>query len=313
MSEVPPIRIGTRGSQLALWQAGHVRDRLEAASGAGAEIVPITTTGDRARDRPLTALGGKGAFVKELDEALLAGDVDIAVHSLKDVPVDLPEGLRLAAVCERADPRDAFLSGGYAYPSELPAGARIGTSSLRRRCQLQARFPALEVAEIRGNVDTRLRKLADGDYDAVILAAAGLRRLGWGERITALLDPSDSLPAMGQGTIVLECREGDGEVLDRILPIDHAETALRTRAEWAFNRRLQGGCEVPMGGFAELGNGRLRLRGLVGEPDGSRLYEDEVSGPPEEAESLGYQLGERLLAAGADTILRRFSDRDGSA
>lgn len=301
------LRLGTRGSQLALWQANHVKDRIEAASLGPVEIVPITTTGDRARDRSLIALGGKGAFVKEIEEALLEREIDCAVHSLKDVPVALPEGLFLAVVCGREDPRDAFLSAGFGHPRDMPAGSRIGTSSLRRSCQLRSRFPDLEVAEIRGNVDTRLRKLAEGEYDGLVLAAAGLRRLGWGDRIAALLDPSDSLPAMGQGTITLECREGDEAVLARVRPIEHAETAVRTRAEWAFNRRLQGGCEIPMGGFAELDGDQLRIRGLVGEPDGSRLFQDEVRGPLERAEDLGAELGERLLAAGADAVLERYA------
>ncbi len=301
-----PIRIGTRGSQLALWQARYVKDRIEAVLGEPIEVVPITTQGDKVQDHALSALGGKGAFVKEIEEALLEGKVDVAVHSLKDVPVTLPEGLEIASVCERGDPRDAFLSLAYRHPREMPNGARVGTSSLRRRCQLQARFPWLEVAEIRGNVDTRLRKLDEGEYEAVTLAAAGLRRLGWEERITALLDPHDSLPAMGQGTIALECREGDIAILNRLRLIEDPDTAVRTRAEWAFNRRLQGGCDVPMAGFAELVENRLWMRGLVGETDGSRLFEDEISGPPEVAEALGAELGERLLAAGANVVLERY-------
>lgn len=300
------IRIGTRGSQLALWQANYVKAGLEAAHpGLTAELVPITTTGDQNQTQQLAAMGGKGAFVKEIEDALLREEVDIAVHSMKDVPVHLPDGLHLPVVCQRADPRDAFLSNRYGHPQEMPAGARLGTSSMRRRCQLMARFPGLEIAEIRGNVDTRLRKLDDGDYDAISLASAGLRRLGWGERITGCLDPEDSLPAMGQGTIGIEAREGDAATLALIRPLEHAETAVRTRAEWSFNRRMEGGCEVPMGGFAELDEGRLRLRGLVGELDGSRILADEVTGAPEAAEELGRSLGDRLMAQGADAILAR--------
>jgi len=304
------IRIGTRGSKLALWQANHVKDRLEAAHpGLTAELVTITTTGDRVQDRSLLEMGGKGAFVKEIEEALLGEAIDIAVHSMKDVPVTLPDGLHLPVVCKREDPRDGFIANAYTHPREMPAGARIGSSSLRRKCQLMARFPALEVAEIRGNVDTRLRKLDEGQYDAIVLAAAGLRRLGWAERITTLLDPADSLPAMGQGTIGIEAREGDEATLARIRAIEDADTAVRTRAEWALNRRMQGGCEVPMGGYAELDDDRLRLRGLVGEPDGSRLIEDEVSGAADDAEALGSELAERLLAAGAEAILERMRGR----
>lgn len=300
------IRIGTRGSQLALWQANHVKAQLEAAHpGLEAELVTITTTGDRVQDRSLLEVGGKGAFVKEIEEALLGGEIDLAVHSMKDVPVQLPEGLELPVVCRREDPRDAFLSNAHEHPRHMPAGARIGSSSLRRKCQLMARFPELEVAEIRGNVDTRLRKLDEGQYDAVVLAAAGLRRLGWADRITNLLDPADSLPAMGQGTIGLECRADDEATKERLRAVEDAETAVRTRAEWALNRRMQGGCEVPMGGYAELDGDRLRLRGLVGEPDGSRLIEDAVEGPADEAEALGVELAERLLAAGAEAILEK--------
>ncbi|MFP4561376.1 MAG: hydroxymethylbilane synthase [Thiohalorhabdus sp.] len=304
------IRIGTRGSKLALWQANHVKGLLEAAHpGLEAELVTITTTGDRVQDRSLLEMGGKGAFVKEIEEGLLAGTIDIAVHSMKDVPVELPEGLHLPVVCKREDPRDAFISLRYTHPREMPAGSRIGSSSLRRKCQLMARFPELEVAEIRGNVDTRLRKLEEGQYDAIVLAAAGLRRLGWADRITTLLDPADSLPAMGQGTIGIECREEDTATLERLRAIEDAETAVRTRAEWALNRRMQGGCEVPMGGFAELEGERLRVRGLVGEPDGSRLVEDAVEGPATEAEDLGRGLADRLLARGADAILERARGR----
>jgi len=300
------IRIGTRGSKLALWQANHVKEQLEAAHpGLEAELVTITTSGDRIQDRSLLEIGGKGAFVKEIEEALLGEEVDIAVHSMKDVPVELPPNLHLPVVLRREDPRDAFLSNHYGYPREMPAGARIGSSSLRRKCQLMARFPELEVAEIRGNVDTRLRKMDEGQFDAIVLAAAGLKRLGWADRITTLMAPEDSLPAMGQGTIGIECREGDTATEERIAVLEDRETAVRTRAEWALNRHMQGGCEVPMGGFAELDGDRLRMRGVVGELDGSRLIEDEVNGAAAEAEALGAELGRRLLAAGAADILER--------
>lgn len=305
-----PIRIGTRGSKLALWQAHHVKEQLETAHpDLAVELVTITTTGDRVQDRSLLEMGGKGAFVKEIEEALLGEEIDIAVHSMKDVPVTLPEGLHLPVVCRREDPRDGFIANDYGHPRDMPSGSRIGSSSLRRKCQLMARFPELEVTEIRGNVDTRLRKLDEGQYGAIVLAAAGLRRLGWAQRITTLLDPADSLPAMGQGTIGIECREGDDATLARIRAIEDADTAVRTRAEWALNRRMQGGCEVPMGGYAELDGDRLRVRGLVGEPDGSRLIEDEVSGPAGEAEALGTELAERLLAAGAEAVLAQVRGR----
>ena len=301
------IRIGSRASKLAVWQAEHVRDRLlDAFPALNVELVYITTSGDRIQDRSLIEAGGKGLFVKEIEEALLAEEVDIAVHSMKDVPVVHPEGLHVPVVVQRADPRDAFISRRYGHPAEMPAGARLGTSSQRRRCQFLHRFPELEVAELRGNVDTRLRKLDDGEYDAIVLAAAGLKRLGWGGRITTELDPGDSLPAMGQGTIGIECRAGDGAVEECISAIAHQETTLRTRAEWAFNRRMEGGCQVPMGGYAELLSGdRLRLRGMVGELDGSALLEDEVIGSVDAGAELGRDLAERMLAAGAADMLRR--------
>ncbi len=308
---VDKVRLGTRASKLALWQAGCVRDLLIATHpDLEVELVHITTSGDRIRNRSLVQGGGKGLFVKELEESLLAGETDIAVHSMKDVPVELPRGLHIPVVCERGDPRDAYIANHYSHPQEMPPGSCIGTSSLRRTCQLRKRYPGLSIVELRGNVDTRLRKLDEGGYHAVVMAAAGLLRLGWRQRITAFLSPEESVPAMAQGTIGIECREGDEETLARIRPIDHWETALRTRAEWAFNRRLGGGCEVPIGGYAKLDGGTLHLRGMVGEPNGSQVLEETISGPIEEPERLGTELAENLLALGAGSILNRVTGHD---
>lgn len=299
------IRIATRKSPLALWQAEHVAERLRAAHpGLVTELVRMTTQGDRILDAPLAKVGGKGLFVKELEVGMLNGEADIAVHSMKDVPVDFPDGLHLAAILCREDPRDALVSNRYPSFEALPPDARIGTSSLRRQCQIRARLPACEILNLRGNVNTRLAKLDAGEYDAIVLAAAGLKRLDFGHRITALLSPEQSLPAIGQGAIGIECRSGDDAVNALLAPLHDRDTADRVRAERAMNQRLQGGCQVPIAGFAELQGDRLWLRGLVGSPDGSRVIRDELTGPREQAEELGRQLADSLLRQGADAILR---------
>ncbi len=304
------LRIGTRQSQLALWQAEDVRARLTHLSpGTDIELVKMTTLGDKLLDTSLAKVGGKGLFIKELEQALLDGHIDLAVHSTKDVTVTLPDGLHLAAICERADARDAFVSNTHAGLSALPAGARVGTSSLRRQCQLRANFPALGIVELRGNVNTRLAKLDAGEFDAIILAAAGLERLGFRARIRARLAPADSLPAVGQGAVCIEARADDRELNALLARLDHAPTACCVRAERALNAALDGGCQVPIAGYAELAGNELHLRGLVGAPDGSRILRAEIRGPAEHAEDLGRALGEQLLAQGAKQILDRVYGR----
>ncbi|HHC72397.1 MAG TPA: hydroxymethylbilane synthase [Thiotrichales bacterium] len=298
------LRIATRQSKLALWQANHVRDRLMAIHpGLEVELVTMTTKGDRILDAPLAKVGGKGLFVKELENSLLAGDTDIAVHSMKDVPMELPEGLQISVVLEREDPRDAFVCNRHASLGELPEGARVGTSSLRRRCQLAGMRPDLQILDLRGNVDTRLRKLDEGRYDAIILAAAGLRRLGWEARITETLEPETMLPAVAQGAIGIECRSDDSRVRELLAPLDHPTTHLRVRAERAFNHRLEGGCQVPIGGHAVVEHDVILLRGLVGSPDGRETVQGVISGRPGDGEELGRVLAEDLLSRGADRLL----------
>ncbi|HCK81992.1 MAG TPA: hydroxymethylbilane synthase [Candidatus Competibacter sp.] len=300
------LRIATRKSALALWQAEHVAGRLRHAHpGLHVELVGMVTRGDKILDSPLAKVGGKGLFVKELEQGLLENHADLAVHSMKDVPVDFPAGLGLTAILAREDPRDAFVSNRYAHPDALPADARIGTSSLRRQCQLAARYPAWKISSLRGNVNSRLAKLDAGEFDAIILAAAGLKRLGLAERITRALEPEFSLPAIGQGAIGVECRLDDRRTRELSAVLDDPSTRLRLSAERAFNARLQGGCQVPIAGYAVLEEDRLWLRGLVGEPDGSRLVAGEIRGPTDAAPSLGEALAEDLLGRGADAILRR--------
>jgi hydroxymethylbilane synthase len=301
----PVLRIATRQSALALWQAEHVRQGLQLHHpGLAVELVTMTTRGDQILDSPLAKVGGKGLFVKELEQALLDGRADIAVHSMKDVPVDLPEGLELAVVLEREDPRDAFVSNEYAALAALPQGARVGTSSLRRQCQLRALRPDLVIGDLRGNVNTRLDKLDRGDFDAIILACAGLKRLGFPGRIREEIGPEVILPAIGQGAIGIECRVGDDVIHEYIRPLGHARTRDRLRAERALNERLNGGCQVPIAGYAELEQGVIVLRGLVGRPDGRELVRGVISGRPEDAEELGQVLADDLLGRGADVILR---------
>lgn len=299
------IRIATRRSPLALWQAEHVAARLrEAEPGLETELVQMTTQGDRILDAPLAKVGGKGLFVKELEQGILEGRADVAVHSMKDVPVELPEGLCIAAILTREDPRDAFVSIRYGRPDDLPAGARIGTSSLRRQCQIKALRPDAEIFHLRGNVNTRLAKLDIGEYDAILLAAAGLKRLGFGHRIRQELPLETSLPAIGQGAIGIECREDDADlraVLDRL---HDGDTACCVTAERAMNARLEGGCQVPIAGHAVLEQGTLFLRGLVGTPDGTLILRGESRGAAENGKALGSGLAEELLMRGADRILR---------
>ncbi len=304
------IRIATRKSPLALWQAEHVADALRAAHpGLQVEILGMSTQGDKILDTPLAKIGGKGLFVKELETRMLEGDADIAVHSMKDVPVELPEGLHLPVIMQREDPRDAFVSNHHASLDELPEGAVVGTSSLRRQCQLADRRPDLQIRSLRGNVNTRLRKLDEGEYDAVILAAAGLIRLGFAERIRSPIDPADSLPAIGQGAVGIECRADDARVNALLAPLHHPDTADRVRAERAMNARLEGGCQVPIGGHAVLEGDTLWLRGLVGTADGSEIVRGEIRGPRDQAEALGTALAEELLAHGAAEILRELYDQ----
>jgi hydroxymethylbilane synthase len=299
------VRIATRKSPLAMWQAEHVAAALRAAHpGLEVEILGMSTQGDKILDTPLAKIGGKGLFVKELEERMLSDDADIAVHSMKDVPVELPEGLHLSVILEREDPRDAFVSNHHASLVALPEGARVGTSSLRRQCQLADRRPDLEIIPLRGNVNTRLRKLDDGEYDAIILASAGLLRLGFAERIRSFISTDDSLPAIGQGAIGIECRADDKRTNELLAPLHHADTADRVFAERAMNKRLEGGCQVPIGGHATLDGDTLQLRGLVGTVDGSEIVRAEISGPRAEAGRLGTALGEELLEHGAAQILR---------
>lgn len=296
--------IASRESALAMWQARHVEARLAALYPRTAiTILGMKTSGDRLPGLPLLKFGGKGLFIKELEEALARGEADLAVHSMKDVPMDLPPGFRLAAILERADPRDAFVSRRYAALAALPAGARVGTSSLRRESQLRAARPDLDVTPVRGNVGTRLGKLDEGQFDALILAAAGLKRLGLAGRITRLLSPAECLPAVGQGALGIECRDDRPDLAALLAPLNDAATAHCVTAERALSRALGGSCRVPLAGYAELAAGRLRLRGFVGSPDGSRLVRGETQGRARDADAVGGALAEQLKAQGATDIL----------
>lgn len=297
------ITIGTRGSKLALWQANWIKKSLEVQHpDLTVALVKIKTTGDKILDVPLAQVGGKGLFVKEIEEALMDGRIDLAVHSMKDVPTDLPEDLHLPVICEREDPRDALLSHGKKF-SELPQGAKVGTSSLRRQAQLLYRRPDLKMVTLRGNLDTRIRKLDTEGLDAVILAAAGIRRMGWTEKITELLPPEVSLPAIGQGAVGIECRKQDPRTNGLIAFLLHRETFDTVIAERAFLKKLEGGCQVPIAAYAEIREEAIRLRGLVGSVDGKELLRDEIRGDRKDGAGLGTELAERLLAAGADRIL----------
>ncbi|QFY44690.1 hydroxymethylbilane synthase [Candidatus Methylospira mobilis] len=299
------IRIATRQSPLALWQAEHVALRLrEAHPGLTTELVRMTTRGDQMLDAPLAKVGGKGLFVKELEQGMLENRADIAVHSMKDVPVEFPSGLHLAAILTREDPRDALVSNRYAFFRDLPANARIGTSSLRRQCQIKAHLPGCEILNLRGNVNTRLAKLDSGEFDAIILAGAGLKRLGMGERITESLAVELSLPAIGQGAIGIECRSGDVRINMLLQALNDETTAMLVGAERAMNQRLQGGCQVPIAGYAQMLEGRIALQGLVGSPDGKTIIRGNVRGAPNEAQALGVRLADDLLGRGAEDILK---------
>lgn len=299
------IKIATRQSPLALWQAEYVADRLQQAHpGIKTELIKMVTKGDKILDAPLAKIGGKGLFVKELEQGMLEGIADIAVHSMKDVPVEFPEGLHLAVILPREDPRDAFVSNKYQSLGELPDNAKIGTSSLRRQCQIAEHFPEAQILSLRGNVNTRLAKLDAGNYDAIILAAAGLKRLGFADRITQLLDTKISLPAIGQGAVGIECRVDDVEMNQLLEPLHDQESTIRVRAERAMNARLNGGCQVPIAGFSELINGRLFMRGLVGKPDGSVIYRAEMTGAIENADEIGRSIADELLASGAGKVLQ---------
>ena len=298
------LRIATRSSPLAVWQAEYVSERLRALNPAlEVTLVTIKTQGDKILDTPLAKIGGKGLFVKELEQAMADGRADIAVHSMKDVPMQLPDGFALPVICERHDPRDAFVSSRHEHLDALPQGARVGTSSLRRQAQLRARRPDLLVSSLRGNVQTRLGKLDAGEFDAILLAAAGLKRLGMHERIRCELAPEVCLPAVGQGAVGIECREGDQAVIDLLMPLNDADTWDRVVAERAMNRRLEGGCQVPIAGYALLEDNQLWLRGLVASEDGSQVLEAEARGSRDQAEALGRAVAEDLLARGAGEIL----------
>lgn len=300
------IRIATRKSPLALWQAEHVKATLmQAYPRLRVELLEMSTQGDKILDVPLAKIGGKGLFVKELEAGMLNGDADIAVHSMKDVPVEFPEGLHLSAIMEREDPFDAFVSNQYANLQELPEGATVGTSSLRRQCQILSLRPDLKIATLRGNVGTRLSKLDNGDFDAIILAAAGLRRLGLAERIRYVLPAEEMLPAIGQGALGIECRRDDQVLNDMLSVLNDDDTAARVIAERALNARLEGGCQVPIAGFAEIDadTHQLVLRGLVGSTDGSQIIQGEISGGIDEAAALGELLAADLLSQGAGELL----------
>ncbi|GAA5588198.1 porphobilinogen deaminase [Acinetobacter calcoaceticus] len=299
------LKIATRQSPLALWQAEYIRARLqELHPDLTVELVKFVTQGDKILDTPLAKIGGKGLFVKELEAALLDRRADLAVHSMKDVPMALPEGLTLAVICEREDPLDAFVSNQFEKFADLPQGAKVGTSSLRRKSQILKQRPDLQIIDLRGNVGTRLGKLDDGQYDAIILASAGLKRLGLSERIRHCLTPDISLPAVGQGALGLECRAADNEVLSLIQPLLHQETDVCVRAERAFNAYLEGGCQVPIAGYATLQNGQIHIEGRVGSADGQTLLRAELTDEASNAQQLGENLARNLLDQGAGELLK---------
>ncbi|MEJ7622348.1 MAG: hydroxymethylbilane synthase [Aquificaceae bacterium] len=294
------LRIGTRKSKLALWQANYVKERLE-SRGYSVELVLITTTGDKILDAPLAKIGGKGLFVKEIEEALLRGDIDLAVHSLKDVPMVLPEGLILGAITEREEPFDVLISRDGRGLHELPEGAKVGTSSLRRQVQIKRKRPDLRVETLRGNVDTRLRKLEEGLYDAIVLAYAGVKRMGFEERVSQVLE--DFIPAVGQGSLAIEIRQEDKRVYEAIAFLDHRESRIRAECERAFLRELQGGCQVPIGAYAWLEGEKLKLKAFISDLEGKRFLEGVEEGDPHQAEQIGKKLARRLLEEGGKAIL----------
>lgn len=307
MSPTPSrtVRIATRKSALALWQAEYVKAQLEKAHpGLNVELLPMSTQGDKILDTPLAKIGGKGLFIKELEIAMVEGRADIAVHSMKDVPVDFPDGFGLHAICPRENPFDAFVSNTYSQLEDLPEGAVVGTSSLRRQCQIRKHRPDLQIKDLRGNVNTRLAKLDNGEYDAIILASAGLIRLGMEERITQPLPPELSLPAVGQGAVGIECRNDDSELIALLSALNHFDTADRVTAERAMNARLEGGCQVPIGSFATLNDDVLTLTGMVGSVDGQTLLYASATGHRARGVELGVEVADALLAQGAGEILK---------
>lgn len=313
-SFLPPTKlvIASRESLLAMWQAQFIQNRLsELYPQTEISILGMTTRGDQILDQSLSKIGGKGLFIKELEQALEDGRADIAVHSMKDMPMNVPEGFTLAAITEREDPRDAFVSNHYASLESLPAGSIVGTSSLRRESQLRARFPNLQVHPLRGNVQTRLRKLDENQYAAIILAAAGLKRLGLSDRITALLSPEQSLPAVGQGALGIECRADRTDLVTMMQPLHHPETAYCVEAERAMSRILGGSCQVPLGAFAEIIDDTLQLRGFVSQPDGTRIVNAALSGNPEAGIKMGKELAQQLIQQGADKILASLVHAEG--
>jgi len=329
------IIIGTRGSKLALWQAEWIKSELQKLRpGLEVELNKIKTTGDKILDVPLAKVGGKGLFVKEIEEALLRNEADIAVHSMKDVPTEFPDNLHLAVICKREDPRDAFITAKGTVPDlrtersevvesglsplvkkfqDLPQGATIGTSSLRRSCQLLSIRPDIKIEQLRGNLDTRLRKLDEGQFDSIILAAAGVKRLGWADRITETLPPEISLPAIGQGAVGIECRTDDEFINKLIAPLDHYETSVCVRAERACLKKLEGGCQVPIAAYAKLIDGIIIMDGLVGSVSGDRIIKAHVEGNPKDAEALGIRLAEEILSQGGKKILDEVYGKCGPA
>lgn len=305
------IRIGTRTSQLALWQANHVREALlSTGQGLRVELVEIISEGDKTLDVPLSRVGGKGLFLKELEIALLDRKIDLAVHSMKDVTVELPEGLHIPVCCSREDPRDALVSNKFSYLDELPEGAIVGTCSLRRQCQIKANYPHLQLKNLRGNVNTRLQKLDSGLYDAIVLAVAGLKRLGMEDRIAQVIPTSICLPAVGQGVVGIECRVDDVDIHSLILPLNDPQSATETLAERTANEKIGGGCHVPVAFHCERPDQRLTLRGLVGEPDGSRVLRSEKQGSVSDPVQLGIAVAEDLVDQGAKDILDRVYRND---
>ncbi len=296
------VRIGTRKSKLALWQANYVKGFLEKTWGVEVELVKITTTGDKILDAPLAKIGGKGLFVKEIEQALMRGEIDLAVHSLKDVPMTIPEGLTLGAITEREFPYDVLISKEGKCLRELPPGSKVGTSSLRRQVQIKRVRRDLKVEILRGNVDTRMRKLKEGLYDAIVLAYAGVKRMGYENEITEVLE--DFIPAVGQGSLAIEIREEDEEIRKLIEPLNHRESYIRAVCERAFLRKLAGGCQVPIGAFAEVENGKVKIRGFISDLEGIKFIEGQEEGSVEEAEKVGERLAESLLRRGGEEILR---------
>jgi hydroxymethylbilane synthase len=295
------LRLGTRKSKLALWQANFVKEKLEAL-GCKVELVPITTTGDKILDAPLAKIGGKGLFVKEIENALLAGEIDLAVHSLKDVPMIIPEGLTLSAITEREEPYDVLISRNGKKLEELPFGAVVGTSSLRRQVQIKKRRRDLKVEILRGNVDTRLRKLKEGLYDAIVLAYAGVKRMGFSGEISQVLE--DFIPAVGQGSLAIETRAEDERVINFVKVLNHEESWLRAMCERAFLRELQGGCQVPIGAYTWIEGDRIKIKGFISDLEGERFLEGYEEGSPQKAEEVGKRLAHRLLREGGEEILK---------